>query len=162
MKYSLTFLFFSFVLFSCNDEPQNKFVDHSYDHQPSAEAITPATAESRVDPENGIGRYTHVELTEKLDTKLAALGKQLYEAKCAACHQLNDQPLVGPGWKGTTKRNSTGWLLNYITNTTEMLEKDPRAKAQLAKFMVPMPEQNLSDDDAHALLEFMRKNDGFE
>ena len=41
-----------------------------------------------------------------------------------------------------------------------MLEKDPRAQANLQICLVRMPNQNLSDNDARDLPEFMRKNDG--
>jgi hypothetical protein len=41
-----------------------------------------------------------------------------------------------------------------------MIDKDPKAQAMLEICMVRMPNQNLSDDDARNILEFMRKNDG--
>jgi hypothetical protein len=41
-----------------------------------------------------------------------------------------------------------------------MIDKDPKAQAMLEICMVRMPNQNLSDDDARSILEFMRKNDG--
>jgi hypothetical protein len=50
--------------------------------------------------------------------------------------------------------------MNFSTNTDEMLNKDPEAQAMLEICMVRMPNQNLSDDDARKVLEFMRKNDG--
>ena len=46
------------------------------------------------------------------------------------------------------------------TITDEMLQKDAKAQAQLQICLVRMPDQNLSDQDARNLLEFMRKNDG--
>ena len=50
--------------------------------------------------------------------------------------------------------------MNFVTNTDEMITKDPQAQAMLELCMVRMPNQNLSDDDARKVLEFMRKNDG--
>ena len=50
--------------------------------------------------------------------------------------------------------------MNFITNTDEMINKDPAAQAQLEICLVRMPNQNLSDDDARHLFEFMRRNDG--
>ena len=47
-----------------------------------------------------------------------------------------------------------------MTNTDEMINKDPKAQAQLEICLVRMPNQNISDKDAMSLLEFMRKNDG--
>ncbi|MEO6406500.1 MAG: cytochrome c, partial [Ferruginibacter sp.] len=75
-------------------------------------------------------------------------------------HKLTDEKLVGPGWKGVTARHEPVWIMNFITNTDEMLNKDPKAQAQLEICLVRMPNQNLADEDARNLLEFMRKNDG--
>ena len=47
-----------------------------------------------------------------------------------------------------------------MTNTDEMINKDPAVQAQLELCLVRMPNQNLSDDEAKSLLEFMRQNDG--
>jgi hypothetical protein len=41
-----------------------------------------------------------------------------------------------------------------------MLDKDPKPMAQLELCLVRMPNQNLSDDEARHVYEFMRKNDG--
>jgi len=41
-----------------------------------------------------------------------------------------------------------------------MIEKDPVVQAQLELCLVRMPNQNLSDTEARALLEMMRRNDG--
>jgi hypothetical protein len=50
--------------------------------------------------------------------------------------------------------------MNFATNVDEMLAKDPEAQAQLEICLVRMPNQNLTDDDARHVFEFMRKNDG--
>ena len=84
----------------------------------------------------------------------------MYSVKCAGCHKLTDEKLVGPGWKGVTARHTAEWIMNFSTNTDEMLDKDPKAQAQLEICLVRMPNQNVSDDDARNLYEFMRKNDG--
>jgi len=50
--------------------------------------------------------------------------------------------------------------MNFVTNTEEMIDKDPAAQKMLEECLVRMPNQSLSDDDARGVLEFMRKNDG--
>ena len=95
-----------------------------------------------------------------VDATLAANGEKVYGVKCSSCHKLTEEKLVGPGWKGVTSRHSAEWIMNFITNTDDMLNKDPKAQAQLEICLVRMPNQNLSDDDARALYEFQRKNDG--
>jgi len=112
------------------------------------------------DPKRGEGKFTTVDVGDKLDAAMAHAGKKVYDVKCSACHKLTTEKLVGPGWKGVTTRHEPVWIMNFVTNTDEMITKDPAAQAQLEICLVRMPNQNLSDDDARHLLEFMRKNDG--
>jgi cytochrome c551/c552 len=108
----------------------------------------------------GVGKYQNVELTHPLDENMVATGKGVYEVKCGSCHKLTDEKLVGPGWKGVTDRRTPEWIMNFVTNVDEMIEKDAAAKKMLEECLVRMPNQNLSETDARAVLEFMRKNDG--
>jgi mono/diheme cytochrome c family protein len=96
----------------------------------------------------------------KLDADMAAGGEKIYGVKCAGCHKVTEEKLVGPGWLGVTKRYKPEWILNFITNTNEMLNVDTKAQKQLEICLVRMPNQSLADTDARQLLEFMRKNDG--
>lgn len=112
------------------------------------------------DPNRGEGKFKKVELGANLDATLASNGEKIAGVKCGGCHKLTDEKLVGPGWHGVTSRHSPEWIMNFITNTDEMLNKDPKAQAQLEICLVRMPNQNLVDEDARSLLEFMRKNDG--
>jgi hypothetical protein len=41
-----------------------------------------------------------------------------------------------------------------------MIEKDTAAQKMLEECLVRMPNQNLADDEARSVLEFMRQNDG--
>lgn len=112
------------------------------------------------DPERGEGKFTNVEVGEKLDVAMAATGEKVYGVKCGSCHKLTSEKLVGPGWLGVTDRHTAEWIMNFTTNPDVMLDKDPKAQAQLEICLVRMPNQNIADDDARALYEFMRKNDG--
>ncbi|HEX2627873.1 MAG TPA: cytochrome c [Chitinophagaceae bacterium] len=112
------------------------------------------------DDQKGIGKFTDVKLTTPLDQSMVSSGKSLYDLKCASCHKLTDEKLVGPGWKDVTTRRKPEWIMNFVTNTDEMLSKDTASKAMLEVCLTRMPNQNLSDDDARHILEFMRSNDG--
>lgn len=112
------------------------------------------------DPKRGEGKFTKVDVAATLDAAMASSGEKVYGVKCSSCHKLTEEKLVGPGWKGVTGRHTPEWIMNFTTNTDEMLNKDPKAQAQLEICLVRMPNQNLSDEDARALYEFMRKNDG--
>ncbi len=109
--------------------------------------------------DKGIGKFTEVELTHPLNEEWVAQGQNISDLKCLSCHKLTGERIVGPGWKGVTERRTPEWIMNFITNTDEMLSKDPESQAMLEICMVRMPNQNLSDEDARAVLEYMRKND---
>lgn len=108
----------------------------------------------------GFGKFTHVEVSPSLDAKMAASGKKIYDLKCASCHRLNNEKLVGPGWKEVTVRRKAEWIMNFVTNVDEMLNKDANAQAMLEVCLVRMPNQNISDEEARSVYEFMRQNDG--
>jgi len=108
----------------------------------------------------GIGRFTNVPLTHPLDLDMAAKGQAVYDSKCNACHKLTDEKLVGPGWKGVTDRRSPEWIMNFITNTQVMLDKDLTAQSEIVSCLVRMPNQDLTDEQARSMLELMRKIDG--
>src|SRR5689334_4165283 len=73
------------------------------------------------DPERGTGKFTHVDVAPALDAAMAGNGQKVYEVKCNSCHKLTNEKLVGPGWKDVTKRYKPEWIMNFITNTDEML-----------------------------------------
>lgn len=132
--------------------------------QAKEEATSAKTSEENpsYDPERGTGKFTNVEVSPALDAAMAAEGEKVYNVKCAACHKLTEEKLVGPGWKGVSQRHKPEWIMNFVTNPDEMLDKDPKAQAMLELCMVRMPNQNLSDDAARQVFEFMRKNDGLK
>ncbi len=119
-----------------------------------------ATEPSTTSNDKGIGKFQDVPIDPALNKPMAAKGKAVYDMKCSACHKLTADRLVGPGWSGVIKRHRPEWIMNFATNVDEMLNKDPKAQAQLEICLVRMPNQNLTDDDARAVYEFMRENDG--
>ena len=125
----------------------------------STDSTTNSTSTDGVDPK-GIGKFKDVKLTHPLDENMVASGKNVYELKCQSCHKLTDERIVGPGWKGVTDRRTPEWIMNFVTNVDEMIAKDTAAQKMLEVCLVRMPNQNLSDDDARHVLEYMRKNDG--
>jgi hypothetical protein len=101
-----------------------------------------------------------IQITHPLNQDWVAAGKSIYELKCQPCHKLSEEKLVGPGWKDVTKRRTPVWIMNMVTNTEYMLDKDPEAQKLLELCMVRMPNQNLTLDEARHVLEFQRSNDG--
>jgi cytochrome c5 len=101
-----------------------------------------------------------IQITHPLNKDWVTSGKSIYEMKCQPCHKLSEEKLVGPGWKDVTKRRTPVWIMNMITNTEYMLDKDAEAQKLLELCMVRMPNQNLTLEEARQVLEFQRSNDG--
>lgn len=111
-------------------------------------------------PETHGTEVKEVKLSNPLDAAMIKDGKGIFDLKCSACHKLTDEKLVGPGWKGVTKKRQPTWVINMITNVDMMLEKDAEAQKLLEQCLVRMPNQNITEKDARSILEFMRSNDG--
>jgi mono/diheme cytochrome c family protein len=116
---------------------------------------TPAVAE--VDPmENvGIGPIDELEFDEEIDVDMAAAGKEVYDAKCTACHKAHKR-YIGPSPTGIYERRNPAWVMNMILNPDEMVANDPIAKALLAEYASPMANQNLTVDEARSVVEYFR------
>lgn len=131
---------------------------------PEKQAETPNTTSANpasYDPNRGEGKYDATNVTVgPLDVAMAGKGKSIAETKCFSCHKTSGEKLVGPGWKGATERRTPHWIMNFITNPDPMIDKDPAVQAQLELCLVRMPNQNLAEDEARSIVEFMRQNDG--
>lgn len=142
------------LLVGCgNEKPRDS---GNVDEPQGAENETPA----KDNDGRGLGEVQSVTLNTPLEQDRIVRGKAIYEMKCQACHRLDDQRVVGPGWKDVTKRRKPEWIMNMITNVEVMLEKDPEAQKLLELCLTRMPNQNVSIGDARDILEYMRQNDG--
>jgi hypothetical protein len=119
---------------------------------------TPVRVLSSIADSTGIQNYGIV-LVDTLDQKMIEEGSSIYHLKCAACHRLGDQFLVGPGFSGVTNRREANWILNMIINPEAMLTTDSIAQAMLDACLTRMPFQNLEVKEARSMLEFLRYND---
>lgn len=106
----------------------------------------------------GIGPITTPLTLGAIDKALADSGKNVFSAKCVACHAI-DKKVVGPALSGVTKRRSPEWIMNQILNPSDMTAKDPVAKYLLGKYIAQMANQNLTQNEAREVLEFFRTND---
>lgn len=106
----------------------------------------------------GIGPVDTVVLADTIDEALARKGEEIFKLKCSACHAM-DKRVVGPPLAGVTKRRRPEWIMNMTLNPMEMVQKDPMARTLLGMYYTPMTPQNLTEEDARAVLEFFRKHD---
>lgn len=156
MKKYLLFIPLFLVVFACGNGGDNS--ENSTD---SGEKPKSMLSEDAAAPNDGkgVGEIKEVTLNNPLNDEMVKKGSAIFDMKCAACHKLTDQRVVGPGWKGLTERRKPEWIMNMITNVDIMLEKDPAAQALLKECLVRMPNQNLSVDEARDVLEFAFSND---
>ncbi len=151
MKKSILLLTVTITLAACSpDKP--KFEEGAKKKSSAVEEV--------VDPTKGIGQVKSVTLYNPLDEDRVKRGKDIYDMKCSACHRLDDQRVVGPGFHNVTKRRRPEWIMNMITNVEVMLDQDEEAQKLLELCLTRMPNQNVSIGDARDILEFMRQNDG--
>lgn len=154
MKKLLVLLTLGFVLYACSQGGKQN-------NENNTVAQSTANPED-YDPKRGEGKFDNVDVGDNLDVAMAKEGKTIADLKCASCHKYTDERLVGPGWAGVTERHRPEWIMNFITNPDPMIDKDPELQAQLEICLVRMPNQNLADEEARKILEFMRENDGVQ
>lgn len=124
---------------------------------PAAKEQETKVATENVDPMTikGVGPITSVTLGE-IDNALVTEGETIFKAKCTACHKISKK-FVGPALKGITERRTPEWIMNMALNPEEMVVKDPIAKKLLVEYNgAPMANQNLTEEESRALLEYFR------
>ncbi len=109
--------------------------------------------------EHGIGPITEpVTLPAETDHELAEAGEAVFEQKCSACHKLEEK-YIGPALGNVLERRTPAFVMNMILNPQEMIDKHPVVKQLVAETMSFMPNQNVTRDEARAVLEYIRSQD---
>jgi len=149
MKLKLILVALVIAVSSCGNNDKKEVKKESPKKEVSEKA-------ENVDPkeDKGVGPITSVTLGE-IDESLAAKGKEVFKAKCTACHKINKR-YIGPALKGVTKKQSPEWIMNMILNPEVMIAKNKTAKELLREFSAPMANQHLTEDEARAVLEYFR------
>ncbi|HJY62825.1 MAG TPA: cytochrome c [Ignavibacteria bacterium] len=106
----------------------------------------------------GVGPVQEEMRLGAIDDNLMAKGKQVFDTKCVSCHKFGSR-LVGPPLKDVTKRRRPEWIMNQILSPLEMTQQDPVAKELFAQYLVQMTFQDITHDDARAILEYFRAVD---
>ncbi len=158
MNKSIKFLFLSgcaLLFLSCGNNKSEA---------PKEESLAPAATEVTAEPtvanaEHGVGLFAGKDVPA-FDAATVTTGNEVFDQKCKACHMTTDQKVVGPGLLSVTKRRTPQWILNMIVNPVEMTEKDPVAKQLLEEHKTQMAKMDISDEDALAVLNYLRSVDG--
>lgn len=91
-----------------------------------------------------------------IEDELAAEGEELFNTRCKTCHKL-DEEHIGPTLRDVTDKRDPVYIMNMILAPEEMLQKHPTAKKLFSEYGTMMTNQNLSREQARALLEYLRQ-----
>ncbi|MDD5328664.1 MAG: multicopper oxidase domain-containing protein [Sulfuricella sp.] len=105
-------------------------------------------------PEPGGPEHHNMPATPTPTDPDAVKAKLAFEGKCLACHTIGGGDKVGPDLYGVTRTRSDEWLAKWLKSPETMLQTDPDAKTLLAKYRLPMPNQNLNDAEIGQLIEY--------
>lgn len=154
---AIAFIMVAVLMAGCSSNPEGASGNKVETREASADA-SPAAPEV-IDPkeDKGIGPVTSVEIGP-LDEELADKGRVIFETKCSACHKF-DSKYVGPALQGVTNQRTPEWIMNMILNPVEMTQKNAAAKALLEEHLTQMTFQDLTQEEARAVLEYFRLND---
>ncbi len=152
-------LFFNLIVFlfflACG--PNGESSDANTKAQVSA-AKPKSMVPKKLDPMDniGVGPIKSAISLGDLDEGLAQQGEEIFKAKCTACHKTTKK-FIGPAPKGIFERRNPTWVMNMILDPEQMVKKDPIAKKLLMEYNgSPMANQNLSKEDARAIVEYFR------
>lgn len=138
-----------------DEKEQVKLGDYS--KQETKKEVKATSSADMIDMSNkGLGPIKSVTLAPEVDQTLAAHGQEVYNKMCTACHKPTKK-FIGPAPIGVLERRSPEWIMNMILNPEEMIANDPIAKQLLIESnMAVMANQNLTEADARAVLEYFR------
>ncbi|MEN8789866.1 MAG: cytochrome c, partial [Flavobacteriaceae bacterium] len=154
----------SITLFACGGKQEKKSDGFSIERKKTTTEqndapppVSEVKASERVDLSNkGVGSVTSVNLNDEIDQAMATKGKEVYDQMCLACHRIGKK-FIGPAPDGILERRTPEWVMNMILNPEQMVKEDPLAKDLLIEFNgSPMANQNLTEDEARAVLEYFR------
>ena len=155
----LSLIFIATAMISCGGSSESGETQKMMEKPKSMLSSEPKSLEeAEKDWQNnkGVGEVKDLELPDEIDQALADKGEEVYEAKCTACHKP-DKDFIGPAQRGVLKRRTPEWVMNMILNPELMIKEDPIAKQLLVKYNgSPMANQNLTWDEARAVLEYFR------
>lgn len=106
--------------------------------------------------EHGIGPITEpLDIGDEIDQDLVDRGREIFEMKCEMCHNMEGR-MVGPELGKVMERRSPEFVMNMILNPSGMTKNHPEGQKLLQEYMTAMPFQNVKEEDARAIVDFLR------
>jgi mono/diheme cytochrome c family protein len=93
-----------------------------------------------------------------INQELVAQGEELFNTRCKTCHRFGER-YIGPDLTNTVSERDPVYIMNMILAPEEMLQKHPTAQQLMAEYGTMMTNQNLSEEQARAILEYLRTVD---
>ncbi len=104
---------------------------------------------------NGYGPIKQELTVDPINEKLAASGEKIFNKTCYRCHRL-DERFTGPPLRGVTAFRSPAFIMNMILNPEENIRRHAGVQALQKQYYTVMTNQDLSIDEARAVLEYLR------
>ena len=103
---------------------------------------------------NGVGPVSSISFVA-INQGWVTEGEALFKFKCSSCHKPT-RKYVGPAPRGVLSRRNPEWIMNMILDPAKMVKEDPVAKELLTRYLAPMANQSLTQDEARKILEYFR------
>ncbi|MDX1585187.1 MAG: cytochrome c [Balneolaceae bacterium] len=103
---------------------------------------------------HGVGPVNEVVEVGEINSEMVETGKEIFRTKCSACHKM-DQDYVGPPLGNVFEKRTPTYVMNMILNPVEMTKKHPEARKMLQQYMNQMTFQNVSKEEARAIVEYL-------
>jgi mono/diheme cytochrome c family protein len=93
---------------------------------------------------------------EPIDESKAEAGEKLFQTKgCSACHGFGKR-VSCPDLLPVPAQRTSKWMASQILHPDIMTKQDPIARQLFAEFTMQMPNQGLTEDEARAVIEFLK------
>ena len=93
------------------------------------------------------------------DHESAERGEKVFQAKgCSACHAFGVKK-SGPDLAGVSLRRTAKWMESQILHPDLMVKQDAIARELFAKHALQMPNQGLTQEQAHDVIEYLKSQD---
>ena len=107
-------------------------------------------------PSPGQLEHHNIPATATPTDPAAMQGKLNFESKCLACHTIGGGDKLGPDLYQVTRRRDEAWLNRWMRDPEGMVQTDPITKEMMAKYKVPMPNQNASDQEIKGYIAYFK------
>lgn len=146
-------LSFALLLAACGSDTPKEAASSD-----TPKAAAPVADKAPATPSYPAGFITADDITlgKDIDQGMVTEAKKIFDAKCHVCHGLTEEKVIGPGWKGVINERKPEWIMNMMLHTQWMVENDPDAQALVEETKTVMPDQELTKDQARAMLELIR------